>query len=48
VRWETFFTFGDATAYGEDEPSDDANAQSGCCPAPAAKTDPCCAASNCG
>ena len=20
VRWETFFTFGDATAYGEDEP----------------------------
>jgi catechol 2,3-dioxygenase-like lactoylglutathione lyase family enzyme len=21
VRWETFFTFGDATAYGEDEPA---------------------------
>jgi catechol 2,3-dioxygenase-like lactoylglutathione lyase family enzyme len=48
VRWETFFTFGDATAYGEDEPADDANAQSGCCPAPATQSDPCCAASNCG
>jgi catechol 2,3-dioxygenase-like lactoylglutathione lyase family enzyme len=36
IRWETFFTFGDATIYGEDEP--EANAQSGCCPAPAAKS----------
>jgi catechol 2,3-dioxygenase-like lactoylglutathione lyase family enzyme len=42
VRWETFFTFGEATAYGED-PADEprATAVSGCCgSAPAAKA--CC------
>jgi catechol 2,3-dioxygenase-like lactoylglutathione lyase family enzyme len=27
VRWETFFTFGEATVYGEDEPA----AKSSCC-----------------
>jgi len=32
VRWETFFTFGEATAYGEDEPVIDANAQACCGP----------------
>ena len=35
VRWETFYTFGAATTYGEDEPP---TAQSVCCPAPAAKS----------
>jgi catechol 2,3-dioxygenase-like lactoylglutathione lyase family enzyme len=38
LRWETFFTFGEATIYGEDEPGVAAKeAQSGCCPARAAK-----------
>jgi len=36
IRWETFFTFGEATSYGEDEPA--ATQQSGCCPAPKTKT----------
>jgi catechol 2,3-dioxygenase-like lactoylglutathione lyase family enzyme len=36
VRWETFYTFGEATAYGEDEPVDNSSksvcgAKSGCC-----------------
>jgi len=37
IRWETFFTFGDATAYGEDEPDAQTapisacGARSGCC-----------------
>ncbi|HEY1961815.1 MAG TPA: ArsI/CadI family heavy metal resistance metalloenzyme, partial [Rhizomicrobium sp.] len=30
VRWETFFTFGVATAYGEDEPDRSATAESVC------------------
>jgi catechol 2,3-dioxygenase-like lactoylglutathione lyase family enzyme len=34
VRWETFFTFGDATTYGEDEPAVSESASSSCCPAP--------------
>jgi catechol 2,3-dioxygenase-like lactoylglutathione lyase family enzyme len=37
IRWETFFTFGEATTYGEDEPAIEAKSQSGCCPAPTAK-----------
>jgi catechol 2,3-dioxygenase-like lactoylglutathione lyase family enzyme len=37
IRWETFFTFGEATVYGEDEPAMDAKPQAACCPAPAAK-----------
>ena|SRR5437764_3858809 len=38
IRWETFFTFGAATAYGEDEPAATVKQpQSVCCPAPAAK-----------
>ena len=32
VRWETFFTFGEATRYGEDEPAT-ALASSACCAA---------------
>jgi catechol 2,3-dioxygenase-like lactoylglutathione lyase family enzyme len=32
VRWETFFTFGEATAYGEDEPVIQTTAS--CCPTP--------------
>jgi catechol 2,3-dioxygenase-like lactoylglutathione lyase family enzyme len=33
VRWETFYTFGEATTYGEDEPADKpaCGADSGCC-----------------
>jgi len=41
LRWETFFTFGDATTYGEDEPEVKvAESKSSCCP-PAASS--CCA-----
>jgi catechol 2,3-dioxygenase-like lactoylglutathione lyase family enzyme len=37
VRWETFFTFGEATQYGEDEPQIEPPAKaSACCGAPAA------------
>ena len=32
LRWETFFTFGDATTYGEDEPgAKRVESQSSCC-----------------
>jgi len=37
IRWETFFTFGEATSYGEDEPAavetprSACGAKSGCC-----------------
>jgi catechol 2,3-dioxygenase-like lactoylglutathione lyase family enzyme len=34
VRWETFYTFGEATSYGEEEPAAAAPA-SACCGAPA-------------
>jgi len=38
IRWETFFTFGDATTYGEDEPAAvQAQPKQSCRPAPAAK-----------
>jgi catechol 2,3-dioxygenase-like lactoylglutathione lyase family enzyme len=37
IRWETFFTFGEATTYGEDEPAMEAKPQSACCPAPTTK-----------
>lgn len=43
TRWETFFTFGEATTYGEDEPALVAQARSGCCPAAAPKAEACCA-----
>lgn len=33
IKWETFFTFGESTAYGEDEPALDAEPKSACCPA---------------
>lgn len=39
VRWETFFTHGEATAYGEDEAIPDASAC--CAPQPAAKATCC-------
>ena len=48
VRWETFFTFGEATSYGEDEPAAGLEAESSCCPAPAKAAEPCCGASACG
>jgi catechol 2,3-dioxygenase-like lactoylglutathione lyase family enzyme len=41
VRWETFFTFGDATTYGEDEPAAKPATQSSCC-GPAKSKTACC------
>jgi catechol 2,3-dioxygenase-like lactoylglutathione lyase family enzyme len=41
VRWETFFTFGEATAYGED-PAEATTAVSGCCGAAAKPAPACC------
>lgn len=42
VRWETFYTFAEATSYGEDEPVD-ATASARCgAPAPKAATPACC------
>lgn len=38
VRWETFFTHGEATAYGEDEVLPDLTASACCAPADAHKT----------
>ncbi|HEY1707649.1 MAG TPA: ArsI/CadI family heavy metal resistance metalloenzyme [Rhizomicrobium sp.] len=32
VKWETFFTFADATTYGEDEAAGNADSQSCCAP----------------
>ena len=32
LRWETFFTFGEATAYGEDEKHVEETRASACCP----------------
>ena len=40
VRWETFFTHGDATAYGEDEVIPDM--ASACCAPPASTKTACC------
>lgn len=43
LRWETFFTFGEAVSYGEDEPgARDAKPASSCCAAPAAPAKACC------
>ena len=47
VRWETFYTFGEATSYGEDEPAVAAAvAASACCgasaPEPKAAASACC------
>jgi len=48
MRWETFYTFGEATAYGEDVGDIPAPAGSACCGAPAeaavesARTSSCC------
>jgi catechol 2,3-dioxygenase-like lactoylglutathione lyase family enzyme len=39
IRWETFFTFGEATSYGEDEPA--IEQKSSCC-APKAEAKACC------
>jgi len=41
VRWETFYTFGEATTYGEDEPGIEAAPQASCC-APAKPKAACC------
>jgi catechol 2,3-dioxygenase-like lactoylglutathione lyase family enzyme len=45
LRWETFFTLGAATTYGEDEPGAKVSVQTSCCPPPAAQpksTSACC------
>jgi catechol 2,3-dioxygenase-like lactoylglutathione lyase family enzyme len=43
VRWETFFTFGEATTYGEDESEAAAPAPAAaCCGAPKAAQPACC------
>lgn len=50
VRWETFYTFGDATMYGEDEPAiaKSASASNGaCCGGAAQAPKPTAAASTC-
>jgi catechol 2,3-dioxygenase-like lactoylglutathione lyase family enzyme len=49
LRWETFYTFGEATTYGEEEPLDipASAASAACCGAPAPQTletKACCAA----
>jgi hypothetical protein len=48
IRWETFFTFAEATTYGEDEPEVKEETQSSCCPAPAKSAQACCADTVCG
>jgi catechol 2,3-dioxygenase-like lactoylglutathione lyase family enzyme len=44
VRWETFYTFGEAVTYGEDAAQEtlEKRAEACCGPAPAAKTSTCC------
>jgi catechol 2,3-dioxygenase-like lactoylglutathione lyase family enzyme len=43
VRWETFFTFGEATTYGEDPQNVEAAAPTACCGAsPKAQATACC------
>jgi catechol 2,3-dioxygenase-like lactoylglutathione lyase family enzyme len=44
LRWETFFTFGEATTYGEDEPGAviEASGQACCAPAAPAVAKACC------
>jgi len=45
LRWETFFTFGDATTYGEDEPGAHdrvAAPAASCCPTPPRAAAACC------
>jgi catechol 2,3-dioxygenase-like lactoylglutathione lyase family enzyme len=41
VRWETFFTFGEATVYGEDEPVSVLRTSSSCCAGSAAEPASC-------
>lgn len=41
LRWETFYTFGEATSYGEDKSLSQAAAQACCAPSPA-KSNACC------
>ena len=44
IRWETFYTFGEATAYGEDEPGavTTGQTQACCSPKPAEPAKACC------
>ena len=41
IRWETFYTFGEATTYGADDPPAETAAASSCC-APAKAKSACC------
>jgi catechol 2,3-dioxygenase-like lactoylglutathione lyase family enzyme len=50
LRWETFFTFGQSTSYGEDEPEAKIAAASACCPSPRVeqkKSRGCCPTTSC-
>ena len=42
VRWETFFTFGENTTYGENERGAQSATESSCCPPPAKAVETCC------
>ena len=43
LKWETFFTFGEATSYGEDGvPAAEEPSAASCCPAPATPQAACC------
>jgi catechol 2,3-dioxygenase-like lactoylglutathione lyase family enzyme len=42
VRWETFHTFGEATAYGEDEPDAKLTDKAAACCSPTADKSACC------
>jgi catechol 2,3-dioxygenase-like lactoylglutathione lyase family enzyme len=48
VRWETFFTFGEATTYGEDEPAATPASHTETAPSVTPAAAVCCAASACG
>ena len=47
VRWETFYTFGDATTYGEDAEPTEAEACGPACATPAPKVEPVAAVAPC-
>jgi catechol 2,3-dioxygenase-like lactoylglutathione lyase family enzyme len=42
LRWETFFTFGEATTYGEEEPVAEIQATASACCGAASKASACC------
>lgn len=49
IRWETFFTFGEAAAYGEDDvPEIEAANAAACCAVEQPKAEACCGGASCG